>query len=294
MKSPSIQPLLTDFCSLLTQNATLCNLLQTIIHKEEEQLAVDCLKLIHSSVHMIHSQLSFKFNILAEQPEGPLPIPIISLHTRLWHQLSFPHSTEVCQLTHETIIHVEEVIQLLLPSLQSIIFSRPKSTSTPSISEQIIHRPIQILDPYISALHSNYYYPLATEERMMLEDMQMQRYSPRQSPTRATPPATVPITVESSIQAITELIKEVEADDPPTESSMAPPIMEPEKKNTFNHRFAIYHKQTYPTPGAPPTQLALIKSFVKSIKSADNQAKILPIRSNLNIYSLSTTDQITL
>lgn len=91
VKSPSIQPLLTDFCSLLTQNATLCNLLQTIVHKEEEQLAVDCLKIIHSSVHMIHSQLSFKFKILAEQPEGPLPIPIISLHTRLWHQLSFPH-----------------------------------------------------------------------------------------------------------------------------------------------------------------------------------------------------------
>jgi hypothetical protein len=55
----------------------------------------------------------------------------------------------------------------------------------------------------------------------------------------------------------------------------------------------MYKKQSYPTPGTPSNQLSLFKSFVKSIKSADQTAAILPIRSAVKIYPLSTTDQIT-
>jgi hypothetical protein len=125
----------------------------------------------------------------------------------------------------------------------------------------------------------------------MTDDTQMQVTSPKQSPQKQ-PPSNVPITVESSIQAITNLIKEVEADDPPTESAPSPIVTELEKHNIITHRFAIYRKQTYPTPGDPPNQLTLFKSFVKSIKSADPSARILPICSDVKIYPLSTTDQI--
>jgi len=69
-----------------------------------------------------------------------------------------------------------------------------------------------------------------------------------------------------------------------------PAVVKGQKHNT--HRLAIYRKQTYPTPGAPPNQLTLFKSFAKSITSADQTAKILPIQNDVKIYPLSTTDQI--
>jgi hypothetical protein len=106
------------------------------------------------------------------------------------------------------------------------------------------------------------------------------------SPTRAN------ITVESSLEAIAEIIKEVEADDPPTETEVPQPTIVQGKK-AQTHRFAMYKKQSYPTPGTPSNQLSLFQSFVKSIKSADQTVTILPIRSDVKIYPLSTTDQIS-
>jgi len=141
------------------------------------------------------------------------------------------------------------------------------------------------------ALRDNYYFPLAQEELTMQEDTQMQVGSPSHSPKRNTTLVN-PITVESSLQAITDLIKKEEADNPPTESMPQATLEETPKNVTFTHRFAIYRKQTYPAPGAPSNQLLLFQSFVKSIKSADNTTKILPIRSDVKIYPLSTTDQI--
>jgi len=130
----------------------------------------------------------------------------------------------------------------------------------------------------------------------MTEDTQMDGQtaieSPKTSPNRNTSLAPNAITVESSLTAIAELIKEVEADDPPTETEIHTTITVEHGKKLHTHRFAIYPKQTYPTPGAPSNQLLLFKAFVKSIKSADQTAKILPIRSDAKIYALSTTDQI--
>jgi hypothetical protein len=55
----------------------------------------------------------------------------------------------------------------------------------------------------------------------MADDTQMEgqteESSPKQSPKCSPPQAKHPITVESSLAAIAELIKEVEADDPPIE-----------------------------------------------------------------------------
>jgi len=71
------------------------------MQRDEEALAIDCLKIIYSSVQMIHSQLRWKLKFKSKagiQPEQQFPIrSLISLHTELWYQLSYPHTTEVRQ-----------------------------------------------------------------------------------------------------------------------------------------------------------------------------------------------------
>jgi len=294
----NVQPLLVDLQSFLEQYINICNLLQTITHSTEEEVAIDCLSVIHSSMNMIHTQIqvNLQLNILLKHRASlSLPCSVISLYTELWHQLFYPHKTEVRRLTHELLIQLENIINTIC-SIKKNLFKLPIHTSRPSTTEQIIYRPISILDPYILGLQRNYYYPIAPESLNMPDndepmENQMEGGQQNHSPKCSMPPTTQVITVESSIEAIADLIKEVEADDPPTE--VESPISEvmPEKK-VHTHRFAIYRKQTYPTPGAPPNQLALFKSFVKSIKSADPHAKILPIRCDMKIYPLSTTDQV--
>jgi len=281
----TIRPLLNDLLSLLKQYSNLCNLLQTIVHKKEEQLAANCLSVIHSSISLVQAQVSITSMLHATDDSYITQFslldktPILQFHTKLWHQLFFPHSTEIRRLTYDLLVQLEQIIHLLLPGTKYKTYTIPSSTSTPSVTEQIIYRPISILDPYILALRRNYYYPIAPDLTMS-NDAQMEGQTescfPKHSPKRSTPSTKHPITVESSLAAITEIIKEVEADDPPTEKETAPVIVESGKKY-HTHRFAIYRKQTYPTPGAPPNQLALFQSFVRSIKSADHAAKIQPI-----------------
>jgi hypothetical protein len=49
--------------------------------------------------------------------------------------------------------------------------------------------------------------------------------------------------------------------------------------------------ETHPTT-PPTTQLNQFKSFAKCLKSADSTAQVLPIRSDINIHPISTTDQL--
>jgi len=289
------QPFLRDIQSLLTQYLKICNLLKIIVHKEEHAIAVTCLTAIYNNILLIQTQLSWRQRFEAGgATESHSLVLLTTLHTKLWYQLAYPHITEVRKTTHDLIIQLENIIHLYFPSLQLYKFTSPDKVSQPSFYDQIIHSPVTIIDPYILALRNNYYFPLTStevDEEKMPEDTPMNNTSPSQSPQR-TAPSTVPITVESSIQAITDIIKEVEADDPPTEAASVPLTLEAEKQSVFTHRFAIYRKNTYPTPGAPPNQLVLFKSFVKSVKVADHSSKILPIRSDVKIYPLSTTDQI--
>ncbi len=63
----------------------------------------------------------------------------------------------------------------------------------------------------------------------------------------------------------------------------------------YKHRFTIYRRSTGTyTDGNPTIQQSLFKSFAKSIKKADQSAQVLPVRSDLRINPLSTTDQINL
>jgi len=43
-------------------------------------------------------------------------------------------------------------------------FTRPLKRSKPSVAEEVVHRPLAILDPYILALRKNFYYPLHSED----------------------------------------------------------------------------------------------------------------------------------
>jgi hypothetical protein len=54
----SIQHLLDNVLSLLAQYSNICYLLQTIVSKEEEELAVNCLSVIHSGIKIVYEQVS--------------------------------------------------------------------------------------------------------------------------------------------------------------------------------------------------------------------------------------------
>jgi len=103
------------------------------------------------------------------------------------------------------------------------------------------------------------------------------------------------ITVEHSMDTISKLLKEFEADEPPTpmEPEEVEVTVQAPKSNSYCHRFVIYRRNNGAyTIGNPSVQLSLFKSFAKCMKQVDNYAMILPIHSDIKIYPLSTTDQI--
>jgi len=225
------------------------------------------------------------------------------LHTKLWAQLSFPHATQyrkhiyiILLIAQQTLLHIAPYTN---PApLKARRFSKPDRTSQPSIADQVVHRPLQIIDPYIIALQSNYYYPISADSSNMPEDeneIDMIQVRPSSPPKDGKPPARTPVTVEHSVEAISDVLREMEADDPPTQSeAFTTPKIPAVKSSSYRHRFAMYRRNTGAhAPGSPSFQLALFKSFTKCIKLADHSAQILPVRNDVKIYPLSHSDQIT-
>lgn len=70
------------------------------------------------------------------------------------------------------------------------------------------------------------------------------------------------------------------------------PVAEATTSLYFKNRFSIYRKGSTPFLSSAPNQLSLFKSFSKCKKSIDPQAQILPICTDHQMHSLSTTDQI--
>jgi len=114
--------------------------------------------------------------------------------------------------------------------------------------------------------------------------------------TKETTKPRLPIvTTEHSIEAINDVLKELEDDDPPTQTQDSP--IQSTNSNTkpdfYRHRFAIYCRSNIGFIGTTPsTQLNLFKSFCKCIKSVDNSSQIPPIQSDINIHPTTTTDQV--
>ncbi len=80
------------------------------------------------------------------------------------------------------------------------------------------------------------------------------------------------ITVEHSLAVVSELISEIEADDPPTQSqSQETQIVDEATQTSYKHRFSLYKKNST-SPGIPAGQLKLFHSFAKSIKTSDHSS----------------------
>lgn len=121
---------------------------------------------------------------------------------------------------------------------------------------------------------------------------------PTQTNRLTTAPTTTPtiVTVESSIAAITELIDDMTGVEMPVQSTQETTLQDvamqqviQTKPSSYRHRFSIYRRNGTPIS---KNQLTLFKTFAQSIKTADHQAQILPIRNDKHMLSLTTTDQI--
>jgi hypothetical protein len=85
-------------------------------------------------------------------------------------------------------------------------------------------------------------------------------------------------------------------DEPPVQSQLTQKALEQEvqtKPTYYKHRFSIYHKSSSTLyPAATLSQLTLFKTFCKCLKSIDSQIQVLPLRNDIKINPLTTTDQI--
>jgi hypothetical protein len=95
---------------------------------------------------------------------------------------------------------------------------------------------------------------------------------------------------------ITDLIKEIDSDEPPTQSEDPQQTSDPkEKLASYCHWFSLYQKSAYFNQASSNSQLAQFKSFVWCLKSADTTAQILPIRSDIKYsfnFNIQTIKQI--
>jgi hypothetical protein len=121
-------------------------------------------------------------------------------------------------------------------------------------------------------------------------------------PEHQPPPSSVSskkppiITIESSIETLTNVLENMEEDDPPVQSLTTQQAIEQEvqtKPSYYKHRFSIYRKSSSNSyPEVTLSQLTLFKSFCRCLKSVDSQTQILPLRNDIKINLLTTTNQI--
>jgi hypothetical protein len=106
--------------------------------------------------------------------------------------------------------------------------------------------------------------------------------------------------VEDSLKTITDIINELDKDDPPVQTQQSQGDKKAlqqaiqTKASSYTHRFSIYKCNGIPITNLKiSTQIALFQSFCKCQKSIDPRLQILPIHNDHNIHPLSTSDQIT-
>jgi hypothetical protein len=302
-------PILDTACALILQHIRVCNVCQLSISAEERAVALVCLRTIWNNISLIRDQVHLNFKLsplgLSSTQQQKREV-ILNLQSQLWRQLTFPHDTEVRYFTYRVILTLESIILLLSTNTFPELKLPRTYSDQPSVLQQIIFCPIKILDPYISALRRNYYYPISLEPAMVGEHentgtpeaeeestMQIDGKPSAQSSTKEKAPLSEVITVEHSLSVITDLIKEIESEGVPTQTQLEA-IEEtparPVKASSYRHRFALYRKN--PQYKSTLSQLNLFQSFTKCLKATDNTAQILPIRSDEKIHALTTTDQI--
>jgi hypothetical protein len=116
-------------------------------------------------------------------------------------------------------------------------------------------------------------------------DEEISNTSPPNHPTR---------TSTDPFNDLTEYFQDLEGEDAPVDSTatFVPATVPPVAASSFRHCFAIYRRHYVHPSKKPMTQLALFKTFVTCLKSIDSNLQILPIRNDLKVHPISTTDQI--
>ncbi len=315
-------PNLSEACTLLTQYIRVCSLCQRVLKRDERAIAIQCLIMIQNNINIIYKQLQLHFKIFqpakTTSPTMAAVRDLTVLQASLWQQLTFPHDVEVRSITYNVILAIELILLNSGAQGRPAKYYIPNKRSSPSILDQIIYRPLSIINPYTLALQRNYYYPLSSEEQTMQEDsldqmadtegdtavetvannpaamatdtlMQNSKITGDETflfPVRTKTPEV--ITVESSLEEITEFLKELEDDEAPTQ--MQSDQTQPVRASSYCHRFALYRKNAHFKSSV--SQLNLFKSFAKCLKTTDHTIQILPIRSDLKVHSVHTTDQI--
>jgi hypothetical protein len=135
------------------------------------------LGVINNHIQVITSILNCKMP--GERPAVPvlgetnsIATEILNLHYQLWKHLSFPHETNIREHIFKIFLSIEPVIANIsnwtsrdFP--QNCTFPAKQKQCYPSVSEQVIWRPLSILDSYTLALQRNFYYPLTMPESTM-------------------------------------------------------------------------------------------------------------------------------
>jgi len=278
----SLNPIITTLCNLLDQYQHLCGLPQTYytgFHTEKE-IATECLCIIHNNITTIYCQLSLKFKFesplsIHNTPSTYLITLLSSHHTRLWSQLTILHKEEIRLLTYQTILVLENILNFWRHPSSVLPYSQPKSHCCPSLITQIVYQPKEILNHYLLSLQSNYYFPLdcepitmsdipeTTADAQMLPILEGNIISSKGSigeigmNSLAT---TAPITVEHSLDIISDIILDIEANSPPSQTQEEP-IFETAQQPIQKHRFSLYKKNSGPIRNTPQAQLILFQSF---------------------------------
>ncbi len=223
---------------------------------------------------------------------------LLYIHNSLWKNLSRPSYSQIIRNhIYDSLIHIDKVLSVSINHQHKILnnFIGPSKPAFPSVRQQVVTEPQQILDPYELSLASNYHFPICpmtlTDEPENLT--QESNGNPVNTSPKLQPKARV--THEDSIDVISDVLIDMEADELPVQTQPEVETFQPASQvqpSYYKHRFAIYRKRSTPYVANAPSQVKLFISFAKCLKSIDPQLQILPMRNDRHIHPLSTIDQI--
>jgi hypothetical protein len=292
----------TTVCQIAAQ--TKCNRERHIISTILQTITYHSTAILHPLKYSNNTQETF-------QPTTDTTHRLIYKNfTALWRELKFPHDQGIRKYILKFIIHLHQYLAATksttdtTPSQITVSeYTNPKKVAYPSYTDQITSPTSSTIDPYIVSLSKNYYYPLSKtimNDEMDDETMSQQANPPSEQPKSPSNLRKMSVTVEDSIETITDIINELEEDEPPaqTQSTQSEENAVQQalqlKPSSYTHRFSIYRRNGLPSSNLKPqSQLNLFKSFCKCLKAVDSQLHILPIRNDHNMHPINTTDQIT-
>ena len=272
----------------------------------EQKLIESLLSTINSHLHILTHTLSIFLNSMDHtQRIDHLQLTLTDVHSQLlyihnslWKNLSRPlYSQIIRNHIYDSLIHIDKVLSVSLNHQHKILnnFICPSKPAFPSVHQQVVTEPQQILDPYELSLTSNYYFPICPMNQMDEPEDLTQESNGNPVNTSPKPQTKARETQEDSIDVISDILIDMEADELPVQTQPEVETFQPASQvqpSYYKHRFAIYRKRSTPYVANAPSQVKLFISFAKCLKSIDPQLQILPMRNDRHIHPLSTTDQI--